>query len=228
MRTRAALRAFAVALVAVTAFVGPRAGLAQSAAPSAVPGTSAVPLPASTDPYLWLEDPHAERALTWVRAENAKTLAVLEGDPRFGGVFADALKIEEAKDRLAVPQFLQRQIYNYWQDADHVRGIWRRTSAAEYLKPAPAWQTVLDLDALAKAEKANWVFQGVSCLWPEQTRCLISLSDGGEDAVDGARVRRARAPFRQRRIRPPARQARLRVGKSGRAAGRARVATRAT
>ncbi len=182
MRTRAALRAFAVALVAVTAFVGPRAGLAQSAAPSAVPGTSAVPLPASTDPYLWLEDPHAERALTWVRAENAKTLAVLEGDPRFGGVFADALKIEEAKDRLAVPQFLQRQIYNYWQDADHVRGIWRRTSAAEYLKPAPAWQTVLDLDALAKAEKANWVFQGVSCLWPEQTRCLISLSDGGEDA----------------------------------------------
>ncbi|HEX8063525.1 MAG TPA: prolyl oligopeptidase family serine peptidase, partial [Allosphingosinicella sp.] len=73
--------------------------------------------------------------------------------------------------------------YNFWQDADHVRGILRRTSLADYQSPEPKWETVLDLDALAAAEKANWVYKGLSCARPAERRCLISLSDGGEDAV---------------------------------------------
>ena len=37
----------------------------------------------SEDPYLWLEEVEGERALAWVREQNQRSLAVLEGDPRF-------------------------------------------------------------------------------------------------------------------------------------------------
>jgi prolyl oligopeptidase len=46
----------------------------------------------------------------------------------------------------------------------------------------PAWETVLDLDALNAAEKANFVWHGASCLPPEYRRCLVALSRGGSDA----------------------------------------------
>jgi prolyl oligopeptidase len=136
----------------------------------------------ATDPYLWLEDVGGARATAWVKAENAKTLAVLERDPRYPALYADALKIAQSKDRIPVPEFLGGKVYNFWQDADHVRGIWRETTAADYGNAAPAWSTVLDLDALAKAENANWVWQSTDCLRPAETRCLVALSDGGEDA----------------------------------------------
>jgi len=38
---------------------------------------------ASTDKYIWLEDVNSPRSLAWVKAENARTAAVLEADPRF-------------------------------------------------------------------------------------------------------------------------------------------------
>jgi prolyl oligopeptidase len=134
------------------------------------------------DPFLWLEDVHGARALTWVKAQNAKTLAVLRADPRFARFDAQALAIGEAKDRIPVPRLLDGQIYNFWQDGTHVRGIWRRTTIAQYAASAPVWTTVLDLDALAKTEGRNWFFQGADCDSPSRRRCLISLSEGGEDA----------------------------------------------
>ena len=137
----------------------------------------------SSDPFLWLEDAHGERAMDWVKRENARTAAVLEADERFPRLQAEALKIAQAADRIPTPEFIGGKIYNYWQDADHVRGLWRRTSLADYAKPAPKWTTVLDLDALAKAESANWVFKGDDCEWRGERRCLLNLSDGGEDAV---------------------------------------------
>ncbi|MGZ8347987.1 MAG: prolyl oligopeptidase family serine peptidase, partial [Allosphingosinicella sp.] len=73
-------------------------------------------------------------------------------------------------------------LYNFWQDADHVRGIVRRTTLASYRTDSPEWETVLDVDALAAAENANWVYQGMSCLPPDERRCLVFLSDGGRDA----------------------------------------------
>ena len=137
---------------------------------------------AGVDPFLWLEDVHGARAMDWVKAENLKTLAVLKNDAHFAGFDADALKINSAQDRIPYPRVINGQVYNFWQDAHHVRGIWRTTTVADYAQPDPAWKTVLDLDALAKTEGKNWVWQGANCDSPTEERCLISLSEGGEDA----------------------------------------------
>jgi prolyl oligopeptidase len=135
------------------------------------------------DPYIWLEDAHGDRAMDWVKAENAKTLGVLEKDPNFAGLDAQALAIGQAKDRIPAPNMMRGKVYNFWRDADHVRGILRYTSLADYQSPTPHWQTAFDLDALAEKEHANWVFSGLNCHRPSERRCLISLSDGGEDAI---------------------------------------------
>ena len=136
----------------------------------------------SDDPYIWLEEVSSPKAMDWVNAHNAKSTAVLEADPRYAAYYKEALAIAEAKDRIPVGSFIGGMVYNFWQDSDHVRGIWRRTTTASYESGRPEWETVLDLDALAAAEKANWVWQGATCARPLERRCLISLSDGGEDA----------------------------------------------
>jgi prolyl oligopeptidase len=153
---------------------------------AALAGAAATALHAQApadDPYLWLEEVSSPRAMDWVNAHNAKAQAVLEADPRYQAYYTEALAIAQAKDRIPFGQFLNGQVYNFWQDADHVRGIFRRTSLAGYQAENPAWETVLDLDALAAAEKANWVYKGASCARPAERRCLMNLSDGGEDAV---------------------------------------------
>jgi prolyl oligopeptidase len=146
-------------------------------------GGTAMAQRASDDSYLWLEEFTSPRAMSWVEAHNAKTTGVLEADPRYPAYFAEALSLAQAKDRLPNGNFINGQVYNFWQDETHVRGIWRRTSVASYAAPTPKWETVLDLDALATAEKANWVWKGAQCAHPAERRCLIELSDGGEDAV---------------------------------------------
>ncbi|HRO03874.1 MAG TPA: S9 family peptidase, partial [Terricaulis sp.] len=133
------------------------------------------------DPYLWLEEIEGERALAWVREQNARSLAVLEADPRFAQLHTDALAIANNRDRLPLGGVEGGYYYNFWQDETHVRGIWRRASITSFTSGAPQWQTMLDVDALAAAESANWVFKGADCF---QNRCMIALSDGGRDAVE--------------------------------------------
>jgi prolyl oligopeptidase len=135
------------------------------------------------DPYIWLEDAHGERAMDWVKAENAKTSAALDSDALYQQLFGEAKTIAESQDRIPLPGLLHGAIYNFWQDAEHVHGIWRKTSLADYQTSAPHWQTVIDLDALSKAENANWFWKGGRCAEPSERRCMISLSDGGEDAT---------------------------------------------
>jgi len=135
------------------------------------------------DPFGWLEEIESPKALDWVRAQNARSLAELEADPRFAGLKAEALAIVNATDRIPMPGLRGGEVFNFWQDASHVRGLWRRTSLASYRAPAPKWDVLLDVDALAAAEKANWVYKGAQCRWPDYGRCLVSLSDGGKDAV---------------------------------------------
>ena len=134
------------------------------------------------DPFLWLEEAEGPRALDWVKAENARSAAVLEADPRYQPLHQAALKIVDAEDKIPTPGFRAGQAYNLWQDQGHVQGLWRRTSLASYRTATPRWETVLDLDALSKAEGKTWVWRGAACLKPDERICLVTLSDGGEDA----------------------------------------------
>ena len=145
--------------------------------------SAVAPPAASEDPNLWLEDVSGAKPLAWVDEQNARSLKVLENDPHYAGLHAQALELAEAKDRIPRPDFIGGEVYNFWQDTEHVRGVWRATSVSDYSAPAPEWRTVLDLDALSKAQGANWVWKGAVCRRPSEQRCLVSLSDGGEDAV---------------------------------------------
>ncbi len=136
------------------------------------------------DPYLWMEEIEGTRAMDWAKAQNARSLPVLQGDPRYADLESKALAILNAKDRVPGVSFAgDGSLRNFWQDKDHVRGIWRKTTLDSYRTAEPVWETILDIDALTKAENANWVFKGASCLPPDDTRCLITLSNGGKDAV---------------------------------------------
>jgi prolyl oligopeptidase len=146
----------------------------------AMPQTPASP--DSTDPHLWLEDVQGDKALDWVRERNAHSQKLLTAQPEFERTRAQLLDVLNAKDRIPAVTRRGDWLYNFWQDEKNKRGLWRRTTLAEYRKPAPQWETVLDLDALGQAENENWVWGGANCLGPAYRHCLISLSRGGADA----------------------------------------------
>lgn len=144
--------------------------------------TPGIPGP-EQDPYIWLEQARSEEALAWVGAENARTLAALESDPRFAELKAEALAIFDSEDRIPFVSFRPDGLYNFWQDRANPKGVLRRTTLESYQTAKPEWEVVLDIDALAKAEGKEWVYQGSSCLPPALNKCMIALSDGGEDAT---------------------------------------------
>ena len=146
-------------------------------------GLAAGPALSDEDPFIWLEEVEGERALDWVREQNARSLKILEGDARFEAIRAEAEDIYTATDRIPYGGILGDEVHNFWQDDDNVRGLWRKTSLKSYATDAPEWETLLDLDKLAEAEGENWVYKGRDCLGPDHTRCLIRLSRGGGDAV---------------------------------------------
>ncbi|MBS0193579.1 MAG: S9 family peptidase [Proteobacteria bacterium] len=148
------------------------------------PAAAATANAATDDPYLWLEDIHGAKPMEWVKAQNAITEQRFMTTPEFAHSRAQILQVLDSDARIPYPSRMGEYLYNFWQDKAHPRGIWRRTTLAEYEKPLPAWETILDIDALNKAEKANWVFKGADCLQPKYERCLISLSPGGGDAVE--------------------------------------------
>ena len=137
---------------------------------------------ASEDPFLWLEDVEGDRALTWVRRQNAASIELIGNDAGFATLRDEIKAILDSDDRIAYVNKIGDHFYNFWQDAEHPRGIWRRTTLDEYRKDSPAWETVIDVDALNESEGKRWVWHGASCLKPDYARCLVSLSDGGKDA----------------------------------------------
>ena len=149
-------------------------------AAAACGGSDAAP----DDPYLWLEELDSPRVHTWVDEQNRRTLDVLEHDSRYADNLAQATALAKSSDRIALPQFEDgTAVDNFWQDGDHKHGIWRETSVADYETPQPHWTTLVDLDELSRAEGKNWVWKGAVCDPVTHHRCLLSLSDGGEDAV---------------------------------------------
>jgi prolyl oligopeptidase len=134
------------------------------------------------DPYLWLEEVDSDRALAWVGERNRESEAELAARPQFAAL-KDRLKaILDSKQRIPYLREHGDWYYNFWRDAGQPRGLWRRTTLDEYRKPEPQWETVLDLDALARDENENWVWAGSQLLRPRGDRALVSLSRGGGDA----------------------------------------------
>ncbi|MFZ6761594.1 prolyl oligopeptidase family serine peptidase [Pseudoroseomonas sp. WGS1072] len=134
------------------------------------------------DPFLWLEEIEGERALSWVEAQNAATLARL-ADARYA---ADRDAVKAALDRPDRLPFVTRRgahLYNFWQDAAQPRGLWRRTTLDSFRQERPDWEVLLDLDALAAAEGEDWVWRGAGTLPGTHDRALLRLSRGGGDAV---------------------------------------------
>jgi len=158
---------------------------------------------AQNDPYLWLEDVEGPNALAWARGQNEVSLAELESHPLFEPIHERALEILTSDDRIAYPSLMGGEVYNFWRDEEHVRGIWRKASLEAYRGDARDdardddrdnnrdnnrddngdWDVILDVDALAEAEDRNWVWAGSDCRYPDYDRCLVGLSVGGADAA---------------------------------------------
>ncbi|HRA56990.1 MAG TPA: prolyl oligopeptidase family serine peptidase [Thermomonas sp.] len=148
----------------------------------AIAGGAAAQTPPQDDPYAWLEDVSGAKSLDWVKARNAKAEADIASSASFKTLEAQILASLDSTAKIPGVEKIGAYYYNFWKDAQHQRGLWRRTTLEEYRKPEPAWETVLDLDALNAAEGTQWVWHGANCLRPNYQRCLIALSPGGSDA----------------------------------------------
>lgn len=140
--------------------------------------------PETGEDFLWLEEIQGERALAWVAEQNADSLGKLKGDPRYEPLRAAAEQVYTSTDRIPYGEYYGGKLHNFWQDDKNTKGLVRVTTLEEYTSDEPSWDVLLDIDALAKAEDENWVYKGRNCLAPAYTRCLISLSRGGGDAVE--------------------------------------------
>ncbi len=170
-------------LVWLTAALGITLALMPNANARDTTPTPTAGSPASNDPFLWLEDIHGQRAMAWVKQANAATAKEFTRDADFARTRDRILEVLDSDAR--IPDVSRRGdwLYNFWRDKAHPRGLWRRTTLAEYRKSTPRWDVLLDVDALNRAEDKRWVFKGAQCLKPDFNRCLISLSPDGGDAV---------------------------------------------
>ncbi|MBL0886661.1 prolyl oligopeptidase family serine peptidase [Myceligenerans indicum] len=147
------------------------------------------PLDPSADPYTWLEDVSGEEALGWVLERNTQMSDALGGE-LFDQISKQVREVLDAEDKIPYVSQVGDHYYNFWRDARHVRGVWRRTTPASYATRNPDWETVLDLDELAREEGESWVWHGASVLRPDPEefaagapwrRALVDLSPGGSD-----------------------------------------------
>ncbi|HEX7804134.1 MAG TPA: prolyl oligopeptidase family serine peptidase [Pseudoxanthomonas sp.] len=158
------------------------AGLAAAAGSASAQEPAAV----TDDKYVWLEDVEGQKPLEWVRAQNAKAESEIAATPQFKQLEGKILTMLDSDAKIPGVEKIGDYYYNFWKDKNHERGLWRRTTLEEYRKPQPQWETVIDLDALNKAEglqdDKKWVWHGADCRKPDYARCLIALSRGGSDA----------------------------------------------
>lgn len=133
------------------------------------------------DPYLWLEAIESERSLDWVRKQNAETFGELRDHALYDTLYREAYSILTSEDRIPDGEIIGDDFHSFWQDRNHVRGIWRKASLESVIDGAPDWQVLLDIDALSESEGKNWVYKGIDCIGGSSDRCLVELSIGGTD-----------------------------------------------
>lgn len=152
-------------------------------------GSSAFDAAAVEADFRWLEQVEGPQALQWVSTRSAHTLERAAANPLFGVFEAQARAILDAPDRLPWVQLRGEFAYNFWRDAAHPRGVWRRKPLADFLanpaaaSDAAAWTVLLDVDSLAAAEDENWVYRSTVVHRPDDERALCLLSRGGADAI---------------------------------------------
>ncbi len=135
------------------------------------------------DRFLWLEELDSPEASRWVAERNAETLGEF-GDAEFARLKDAIRETFDSKERIPYPGWRGDGFYyDFWRDADHPRGLWRRTTPEQFRRDEPEWDVLLDVDALNAAEGENWTWGSVTVLRPSYDRCLVSLSRGGADAV---------------------------------------------
>ena len=134
------------------------------------------------DPYLWLEDIEGTRALAWVEAENDRTLKTF-GGAQFAADRDTLAAILDRPDKLPLVVRRGPWLYNFWLDAKNPRGLWRRTTLESFRLDQPAWEILLDIDALAAAEGKDWIWSGATTRPGTHDRAIVRLSRGGSDAV---------------------------------------------
>ncbi len=139
---------------------------------------------AQEDAYLWLEVIDSKKSLEFVNTQNKITQDKLSSNAEYQAIYDKSLEIYNSTYRIAFPSIIGNHIYNFWQDKEHARGIWRRTTKESYLSNNPIWETLLDIDALALKDDIKWVYKGSNGLYPNYNRFIINLSNGGGDAVE--------------------------------------------
>ena len=137
---------------------------------------------AADDSFSWLEEVDGDKSMAWVRERNALSEKALQNTDTFRETKPRLKAIFDSDERIPYVGERHGMFYNFWKDADHKRGLWRRTTPDSYKTEAPEWEVVLDLDALGEAEGENWVWHGAECLGPQNTTCMVALSRGGADA----------------------------------------------
>src|SRR5665213_3569195 len=146
----------------------------------------------AADPFLWLEDIHGEKPMAWVKEQNVKSTAVLQADADYQRDYDSILKVMDATDRIPFGNIDHNYIFNFWQDASHPKGIWRRTTISDYANEQPKWDVLLDLDQLAADEKENWVWKGADCA-ASLKHCLVKLSKRGQPMADSTTIYEGKA-----------------------------------
>jgi prolyl oligopeptidase len=134
------------------------------------------------DQYKWLEEVEEEKAMQWVKSQNAISETELRNSPLYKELYSTTLDILNSKDKIRYVSIRGDKVYNFWRDEKNIRGLYREANLKDYLTNKPRWETVFDLDEIAKSENESWVYGGINCLFPEYELCMLSLSRGGADA----------------------------------------------
>ncbi|MDO5670820.1 MAG: prolyl oligopeptidase family serine peptidase [Corynebacterium sp.] len=126
----------------------------------------------------FLETIDSPAALAWAREWSDATESGLQ-NPELRERIRAALDVD---DRIPFVVRRGEWLYNFWRDARHIRGLWRRTTLESYLDD-PEWEVLIDVDQLAADEDENWVWKGAHVRTPVVDRALVRLSRGGADAT---------------------------------------------
>lgn len=159
---------------------------------------AAPPTPALPEVPEWLYEPTDKRALAWAAARTDETMSAFTDDVDYLRLTAALQEILEAPDRIPAVTEAAGMVYNFWTDAAHPRGLWRRTTWASYASGAPSrpprpdddaateWEVLLDLDAERRRRGRDLAWAGAQVLQTGPLagrRALVSLSEGGADAT---------------------------------------------